>query len=55
MSLNIYRGKTNILKVKTANTAPIMLEGKVVEEVENFTYLDSIIDKQGRTDANVKA
>lgn len=31
-----------------------MLEDEVIEEVESFIYLGSIIDKQGGTDAYVK-
>ena len=33
---------------------PISLEGEALEEVDNFTYLGSIMDKQGGTDADVK-
>ena len=32
-----------------------MLQGIKLEEVQAFTYLGSIIDKQGETDADVKA
>ena len=31
-----------------------MLEGSALEDVESFTYLGSIVDKQGGTDADVK-
>jgi len=34
---------------------PVKLEGNEIEEVKTFTYLDSIIDKHGGTDADVKA
>ena len=34
---------------------PVKLEGNEIDEVETFTYLGSIIDKHGDTDANVKA
>ena len=33
----------------------VKLEGNEIEEVETFTYLGSIIDKLGGTDADVKA
>nr|KAG5689916.1 hypothetical protein BaRGS_015604 [Batillaria attramentaria]KAG5690405.1 hypothetical protein BaRGS_002362 [Batillaria attramentaria] len=45
--LNIHKGKTKVLKINAAT----MLEGDALEEVENFTYLGSINDKQGGTDA----
>ena len=31
-----------------------MLEGEALEEVDSFVYLDSVVDKQGGTDADVK-
>ena len=34
---------------------PVKLEGNEIDEVETFTYRDSIIDKHGGTDADVKA
>ena len=32
-----------------------MLIGKAMEEVDSFTYLGSIVDKQGGTEADIKA
>nr|KAG5695065.1 hypothetical protein BaRGS_032558 [Batillaria attramentaria] len=55
LGLNIHKGKTKVLKVNAAaNTGPIILEGEALEEVENFTYLGNIVDKQGGTDADVR-
>ena len=51
----IHEGKTKILKVNTVNENPIVLQGRNLEEVEAFTYLGSIIDTKGGTDADVKA
>lgn len=31
------------------------MEGKEIAEVENFTYLGSIMDQEGRTKADIKA
>lgn len=31
-----------------------MLEGEALEEVESFTYLGTVVDKQGVRDADVK-
>ncbi|CAH8643390.1 unnamed protein product [Schistosoma margrebowiei] len=37
------------------NTNPITFDGETLEDVESFTYLGSIIDEQGGSDADVKA
>ena len=44
---NIHRGKSKILRVNTANNTPILLDGQALDDVDNFTYLGSIVDKQG--------
>ena len=54
LGLNIHRGKSKILKKNSASTAPILLEDVALEEVESFTYLGSIVDKKGGTDADVR-
>ena len=54
LGLSIHRGKSKILRVNAADTSPINLEGETLEEVEEFTYLGSIFDKQGGTDADVR-
>ena len=55
IGLNIHRGKTKVLKVNADNSHPIKLDEQVLEEVEAFTYLGSVVDKQGCTDADVRA
>ncbi|RXN30979.1 endonuclease-reverse transcriptase [Labeo rohita] len=55
LSLNIHKGKSKVLKINTINTSPIVLEGELLQEVDDFTYLGSIVNKQGRTNADVKA
>ncbi|XP_073668552.1 uncharacterized protein [Paramisgurnus dabryanus] len=55
IGLNIHREKSKVLKVNTSSTSPITLEGAILEEVESFTYLGSIINIQGGTDADIKA
>lgn len=42
------------MKTNAACNNPITLEGKTLEEVETFTYLGSVINKQGGTDMDVK-
>ena len=54
LGLNIHRGKSKVLKVNATSTSPITLEGEALEEVDSFTYLGSIVDMQGGTDADVK-
>ncbi|VDP64617.1 unnamed protein product [Schistosoma curassoni] len=53
--LNIHKGKTKDFKYNTKNSNPITLDGEALEDVESFTYLGSIIDEQGGSDADVKA
>ena len=40
--------------MNTPSTDPVTLNGERLEEVDSFTYLGSIIDSQGGTDADVK-
>ncbi|CAH8512409.1 unnamed protein product [Schistosoma mattheei] len=43
------------LGINLENTNPVAFYGEALEDVETFTYLDSIIiDEQGGSDANVK-
>ncbi|VDO73587.1 unnamed protein product [Schistosoma margrebowiei] len=55
VGLSIHKGKTKVLKFKAEINNPITLDGETLEDVESFTYLGSIIDEQGGSDANVKA
>ncbi|VDP24249.1 unnamed protein product [Schistosoma margrebowiei] len=55
VGLSIHKGKTKVLKFKAENNNPITLDGETLENVESFTYLGSIIDEQGGSDADVKA
>ncbi|VDP36679.1 unnamed protein product [Schistosoma margrebowiei] len=55
VGLNIHKGKSKVLRYNTACTDPITIDGEDLEDVKSFTYLGSIIDKQGGSDADVKA
>ncbi|VDP63692.1 unnamed protein product [Schistosoma curassoni] len=55
VGLNIHREKSRILTFNTACTNPITIDGEDLEDVKTFTYLGSIIDEQGGSDADVKA
>ncbi|VDP34065.1 unnamed protein product [Schistosoma margrebowiei] len=54
VDLNIHKGKTKVLDYNMENTNPVTLDGKTLEDVESFTYLGSMIDEQGGSDADVK-
>ena len=54
VGLNIHRGKSKVLKINASSNSPITLEGTNLEEVDSFTYLGSIIDVQGGTDADIR-
>ena len=53
VGLNIHKGKSKILKYNTENTNPITLDEEMLGQVENFTFLGSIIDEQAGSDADV--
>jgi hypothetical protein len=55
VGLNIHKDKTKILKLNSTSNEPVTLNGGPLEEVQSFTYLGSIIDQQGGTEADVKA
>ncbi|VDP41775.1 unnamed protein product [Schistosoma curassoni] len=54
VGLSIHKGKTKVLKFNTENSNTITLDGETLEDVESFTYLGSIIDEQGGSDADMK-
>ncbi|VDO96765.1 unnamed protein product [Schistosoma margrebowiei] len=53
VGFNIRIGKTKVLKYNIKNTNPITLDGEILEEMKTFTYLRSIIDEQGGSDARI--
>ncbi|VDP39366.1 unnamed protein product [Schistosoma margrebowiei] len=55
VGLNIHKGKSKIFRYNTACTNPITIDGEYLEDVKTFTYLGSIIDEHGGSDADVKA
>ncbi|VDO69443.1 unnamed protein product [Schistosoma curassoni] len=55
VGLSIHKEKIKVLKYDWENINPITLSGETLEDVESFTYLGSIIDEQGGSDADVKA
>ena len=55
IGLHINQGKSKVLKINTTITEPVRLDDDLMEEVNSFTYLGSVVDTQGGTDADVRA
>ena len=55
VGLNINKEKSKTLRYNTICTNQITLDGEALEDVETFTYLGSIIDEHGGSDADVRA
>ncbi|VDP74413.1 unnamed protein product [Schistosoma mattheei] len=55
VGINMHKEKTKVLKFKTENSNPTTVDGESLEDVDSLTYLGSIIDEQGGSDADVKA
>ncbi|VDO83330.1 unnamed protein product [Schistosoma margrebowiei] len=55
VGFNIHKEKSKVLRYNTECTNPVTIDGEDLEDVKTFTYLGSIIDEQGGSDANVKA
>ncbi|VDO86083.1 unnamed protein product [Schistosoma margrebowiei] len=55
VGLNIHKGKSKVLRYNTVCTDQITNDREDLEDVKTFTYLGSIIDEQGGSDADVKA
>ncbi|VDP11332.1 unnamed protein product, partial [Schistosoma margrebowiei] len=55
IGLNIHKEKSKVLRYSTACTNPITIDGEDLGDVKTFTYLGSIIDEHGGSDADVKA
>jgi hypothetical protein len=54
VGLHIHPDKTKILKINTSSTEAVKLGDNNLVEVKFFTYLGSVINQQGGTDADVK-
>ena len=55
LGLDIYKQKTQVLKINTSNKESVKINEIQLKEVETFTYLGSIINQKGGTDDDVKA
>ena len=54
LGLNIHTGKSMIFKVNSTSTASAVLAEEDREEVAHFIYLESVVDTQGWTEADVE-
>ncbi|VDP66202.1 unnamed protein product [Schistosoma curassoni] len=52
VGLNIHKGKSKIIRYNTTCTNRITLDGEALVDVKTFTYLDSITDEHGGSDAD---
>ncbi|VDP32939.1 unnamed protein product [Schistosoma margrebowiei] len=55
IGLNMHKRKSRILRYNATCTNPITIDGEALEDVKSFTYLGSIIDEHGGSDADVNA
>ncbi|VDP65321.1 unnamed protein product [Schistosoma curassoni] len=55
VGLNINKRKRKILQYNTTCINQITTDGETLVDVKTLTYLSSIIDEHGRSDADVKA
>ncbi|VDP34899.1 unnamed protein product [Schistosoma curassoni] len=54
VGLDIHKGKSKVLRYNTECTNPITID-EDLKDVKTLTYLGSIIDEHGGSDADVKA
>ncbi|VDP49673.1 unnamed protein product [Schistosoma margrebowiei] len=55
VGLSIRKGKSKILRHNTACNNRITIDGEDLEDVKTSTYLGSINDEHGGSDADIKA
>ena len=55
LGLNMYKGKTKVMKTNSKNNSPTTFQGEVLDELQYFTYLGCIMDTNGGTDSDVRA
>ena len=55
IGLMINKQKTKFPRINAGTDEPVTIKGAELGEVESFTYLGSVMDKSGGTDADVKA
>ena len=54
LGLRPNKSKTKVMKINAKRKQPIKIKNTNLEEVEEFTYIGSIVNIEGGTDADVK-
>ena len=54
VGFHINRGKTKVLRINTTTTEPVRLEDDLLEEVNYFSYLGSVVEIQGAQKLTLK-
>ena len=52
MQINI--NKTEVMRVNNNRQGAIQLQGKEIKEADSFTYLGSVVSKDGGTDKDIR-
>ena len=55
VGLKINATKTKIMRIGTKHDNGVLVVGGQIEEVDEFTYLGSIVSKKGGTDEDIQA
>ena len=55
IGLSVHTGKSKVLTINNSDHAQVVIDGRLLEDVDKFVYLGSIVDTQGGTDADVMA
>lgn len=55
VGLKISQEKTKVLRINNKQEEPLRIEGQIVEDVDEFTYLGSKISKSGGTGEDIRA
>ena len=55
VGLEINREKSKTMRINTKNTTPILLNDHEIENVEQFTYLGSVVDETGGSDSDIRS
>ena len=53
--LRIHTGKTEVMRMNNRQQDPLQLYGENIKEVDKFTYLGSVVSKDGGTDEDIKS
>ena len=55
VGLNISRKKTEIMALNATNTRPVQIDNEELRYTDRFTYLGSIISRDGGTDLDIQS